>query len=80
MTVTTEEAATMVGVSAVTVRRWVMKGWLIPVPVFDPSRTWHLFIEGDVVACEHQHRPAWKRAAFTRAQIEWRALLQTLDK
>jgi excisionase family DNA binding protein len=30
-TLTTEQAATHLGIDPVTVRRWVMKGWLTPI-------------------------------------------------
>lgn len=75
MTLTTDEAATIVGVSPVTVRSWVAKGWLTPVPRFDPARRHHLFLEDDVVRCEYEHRTSAKRANIRRARAEWAQML-----
>lgn len=71
MTVTTEEAAALVDVSPVTIRRWVQKGWLVPVPVLDPARRHHLFETEAVIACERAHRSGKRRAAVARALRMW---------
>lgn len=71
MTVTTGEAAILVGVSPATVRSWVMKGWLIPLPRLDPARRHHLFLVDHVVRCEYDHRPVAKRRHIEWAQAEW---------
>lgn len=71
--VTTEEAADLAGVSPVTIRQWVRKGWLTPMPVLDPTRRHHLFARTDVVRCEFEHRTLKRRAAYKRAQQVWRA-------
>lgn len=51
MTLTTEEAATLVGVSPFTIAKWVTRGYLRPVrPGAKPS----LFREADVVECRYE--------------------------
>lgn len=71
MTLTTGEAATIAGVEPATIRSWVMKGWLVPVPRLDPRRRHHLFMPDAVIACEYAHRSSAKRANLRRAQAEW---------
>lgn len=76
-TVTTREAAALAGVSPATIRSWVAKGWLAPLPVLDPSRRHHLFKPDEVVRCEHDHRSRVRRAQFRRAKTQFE---QVLDK
>lgn len=73
MTLTTEEAADVAGVSPVTIRKWVMLGWLSPVRRgARPLR----FDYDEVARCQREHRPAtWERrhgehAEALRACIE----------
>lgn len=50
-TLTTEEAASLVGVSPFTIRKWVTRGYLRPVRAnAKPS----LFREADVVECRYE--------------------------
>lgn len=59
MTVTTEEAAEHAGVSPVTVRSWVMRGWLEPVRRGAKPLRFHY---EDVAKVQREHRPAaWLR-------------------
>ena len=68
MTVTTEEAAHIAGVSPVTIRQWVRKGWLRPLPVWGRA---HHFNPEHVIACEQAHRPAHKRKRIEAAARRW---------
>lgn len=68
MTVTTEEAATIAGVSTAQIRKWVMLGWLEPVRRgANPLR----FDYDDVSACQEEHRTdAWRRR-HAKASERW---------
>lgn len=65
MTLTTEEAATTAGVSPITLRKWVMLGWLEPVRRgARPLR----FEYDEVARCQREHRSAtWEREHQRRA-------------
>ena len=59
MTLTTEEAATAAGVQPVTIRQWVMKGWLEPVRRGAKPLRFHY---DEVARCQREHRTdAWRR-------------------
>ena len=59
MTLTTEEAAEVAGVQPVTIRQWVLKGWLEPVRRGAKPLRFHY---EDVARCQADHRPeTWKR-------------------
>lgn len=70
MTLTTDEAAKTAGVSPVTIRKWVMLGWLEPqLRGARPMR----FDYDDVARCQREHRPeTWKREQERRAE-QWHA-------
>ena len=54
MTLTTPEAAALVGVSPFAVRKWIALGYLAPVrPGVRPL----LFREADVIECHHDRQP-----------------------
>lgn len=60
--ITTHQAADLAGVSPVTIRRWVMKGWLSPlVPNTKPL----LFHPRDVQRAQQRANPAYHRALDT---------------
>lgn len=68
MTVTTDEAANIAGVSAATVRGWVLKGWLEPVRRgAKPLR----FEYDDVARVQRERRPATWLARHAEAQNRW---------
>lgn len=68
MTVTTDEAATIAGVTTATVRGWVLKGWLSPVRRgAKPLR----FDYDEVARCQREHRPATWRARHAEAASRW---------
>lgn len=71
-TLTTTEAATHLGVSPITIRRWVMKGWLTPLQAH--TRPLH-FHPADVRSAHLLHRPAYHRALDTL----WTGLLASED-
>jgi predicted site-specific integrase-resolvase len=58
LTVTTEEAAEIAGVSVAQIRKWVLLGWLTPVRRgARPLR----FVYDDVAKCQRDHRTqAWE--------------------
>lgn len=69
MTVTTDEAATIAGVRPVTIRQWVMKGWLNPVRRgAKPLR----FLYDDVARVQREHRPGTWQARHAEAVERWR--------
>lgn len=69
MTLTTDEAAARVGVAPVTVRQWVVRGWLHPVRrETKPLR----FKEADVVRCHADRRPAAWHTQVEAAATRWR--------
>lgn len=73
MTVTTEEAAQIVGVKPATIRRWVMAGELRPVRQnAKPMR----FIEHEVTRVAREHRDSRRHA---RAVKRWLACAGTTD-
>lgn len=68
-TLTTSEAATLVGVSPLTIRSWMNRGYLRPVranakPV--------LFREGDVVECRYERM---SQAEHDRLDTLWAEVL-----
>lgn len=74
MTVTTEEAANIAGVSTATVRGWVLKGWLEPMRRgAKPLR----FDYDEVARCQRDHRPATWDERHARAAEQWRACVQS---
>lgn len=59
MTVTTEEAAEIAGVSTATLRGWVLKGWLEPVRRGAKPLRFHY---DDVARVQREKRPStWQR-------------------
>lgn len=61
MTLTTQEAAALVGVSPHTIERWVDRGYLSPVRLgAKPS----LFLERDVVECRFERMPETEHRAL----------------
>lgn len=76
MTVTTEEAANIAGVSPVTIRSWVMRGDLEPVRRgAKPLRFWY----DDVARVQADKRgPTW-RARHAAAREQWVASAATND-
>lgn len=72
MTVTTDEAATLAGVQPVTIRQWVMKGWLEPVRRgAKPLR----FRYDDVARVQRDHRPSTWRTRHAEAAERWRGAI-----
>lgn len=66
MTLTTDEAAEVAGISPVTVRTWVLRGWLEPVRRGAKPLRFHY---EDVARCQREHRPAtWERRHATRSE------------
>lgn len=70
MTVTTEEAATIAGIQPVTIRQWVMKGWLEPVRRGAKPLRFHY---DDVARVQREHRPGTWRARHADAAQRWRS-------
>lgn len=70
MTVTTDEAAEIAGVSAATIRQWVLRGYLEPVRRgARPLR----FEYDDVARCQRERRPnAWRQRHADLAE-RWRS-------
>ena len=66
MTVTTDEAAEIAGVTASTIRQWVVRGDLEPVRRgANPLR----FRYDDVAACQRRKRPqTWRKRHAAMAQ------------
>lgn len=61
MTLTVQQAADLVGVSAHTIRRWVDRGYLKPLrPGAKPS----LFLERDVIECRYERMPRTEHDAL----------------
>jgi excisionase family DNA binding protein len=73
VTVTTEEAAEIAGVSVSQIRKWVLAGWLNPVRRgARPLR----FVYDDVAKCQMDHRTqAWKDRHAAAAE-RWNACNQ----
>jgi predicted site-specific integrase-resolvase len=61
LTLTTSEAADLVGVSPFAIRRWVRLGYLSPVW---PNAKPVLFLERDVVECHHDRKPKTEHDAL----------------
>jgi excisionase family DNA binding protein len=73
MTLTTDEAAQMVGVTPATIRRWVAAGELRPVRQnAKPLR----FVEHEVTRVAREHRDSRRHA---KAVKRWVACQQTTD-
>lgn len=76
MTVTTDEAAEIAGISPATVRSWVMRGWLEPVRRgAKPLR----FRYEDVARAQAEHRPETWRRRHAEAAKRWNAGLAADD-
>lgn len=68
MTVTTDEAADLAGVSPATIRQWVVRGDLEPVRRgANPLR----FHYSDVAACQRRKRPKSWQQRHSAARDEW---------
>lgn len=68
-TLTTSEAAELVGVSPFTIRSWVARGYLRPVrPRAKPA----LYLEVDVVECRYERM---SRAEHDTLDTMWREVL-----
>lgn len=68
MTLTTEEAAEVAGVSPATLRGWVLKGWLTPVRRGAKPLRFHY---DDVARVQHERRPKAWQARHAQAVNEW---------
>jgi excisionase family DNA binding protein len=72
MTVTTEEAAELAGVSVSQIRKWVLLGWLNPVRRgARPLR----FVYDDVAKCQRDHRTQAWEARHAAATQRWNACI-----
>jgi predicted site-specific integrase-resolvase len=70
MTVTTEEAAEIAGVSPATIRGWVLKGWLSPLRRgAKPLR----FRYDDVARVQAEHRSETWRRRHAEAAERWKS-------
>jgi DNA-binding transcriptional MerR regulator len=59
VTVTTEEAANLAGITPATLRGWVLKGWLEPVRRGAKPLRFHYY---DLARVQREHRSrAWQR-------------------
>lgn len=68
MTLTTGQAADLLGVSELTIRSWVKRDQLKPVrPGANPLR----FRESDVVECHYRRQPKTWHRRFDRIAEEW---------
>ena len=68
MTVTTNEAAAIAGVQPVTIRQWVVRGWLEPVRRGAKPLRFHY---DDVARVQREHRPATWRARHAERVCAW---------
>lgn len=68
MTVTTDEAAVIAGVRPVTIRQWVLKGWLEPVRRGAKPLRFHY---DDVARVQREHRPETWRTRHAEAVDRW---------
>lgn len=68
MTVTTEEAASIAGVSPATIRGWVMRGDLEPLRRGAKPLRFHY---DDVARVQQEKRPATWRRRHAEAVAEW---------
>lgn len=69
MSLSTTEAAELVGVSPFTVRSWVARGYLRPVR---PNAKPALYAEADVVECRYQRM---SRAEHDTLDARWQQIL-----
>lgn len=76
MTVTTEEAADIAGVSPATLRSWVMRGWLEPVRRGAKPLRFHY---DDVARVQAERRPETWRRRHAEAADRWKAGLVAGD-
>ena len=68
MTVTTDEAAALIGVSPVTIRGWVLRGELEPVRRGAKPLRFHF---EDVAECQRRKRPRAWQARHAAAVQRW---------
>ena len=68
MTVTTDEAAHIAGVQPVTIRQWVLKGWLEPVRRGAKPLRFHY---DDVARVQREHRPRTWQTRHAEAAERW---------
>lgn len=74
MTLTTDEAAEIAGVSPVTIRKWVMLGWLDPVRRGARPMRFHY---DEVARCQREHRPATWKAQHAQRTERLRACVES---
>lgn len=70
MTVTTEQAAEIAGVTTSTIRQWVVRGWLEPVRRGAKPLRFHY---DDVARVQRDRRPATWHRRHAMAQERWLA-------
>lgn len=70
---TTDEAAEVAGVQPVTIRAWVMRGWLEPLRRGAKPLRFHY---ADVARVQREHRPGTWEARHAEAAERWREYVE----